>query len=378
MKHSMKYISYYCTRESDRYYFLSAVGKQDYLIGALERVGYNVDVVSRCITHGSKYSKGWVKPLFSHSKLIMFPSLPWGNKVQKLISLIFAKFCLLNYLLQHGKTHETILVYHAAEPPFVLSLVKKIKKCYIILEVEEIYSDVTGSAKLRKWESRAFALADGFVFPTNLLDEKINTDNKPSIIVHGTYQVEKSRQNSDKKQDVITHVLYAGTLDPRKGGAAAAAATAAFLPESYHIHILGFGSDVQVKNIKKTIKNSSLQGHARVTYDGVLSGEDYIKFVQSCDIGLSTQNPNAAFNTTSFPSKILSYLSNGLHVVSIRIPTIEQSAIGDMLFYYDEQTPECIANAIEKIDLQQPYDSRTRLQKLDKQFALDLQTLLKG
>ncbi|MEG0832217.1 MAG: hypothetical protein RSF75_07685 [Acidaminococcaceae bacterium] len=60
------------------------------------------------------------------------------------------------------------------------------------------------------------------------------------------------------------------------------------------------------------------------------------------------------------------------------IKAVEESGMGDLIHYYDEQTPQCIANAIEEIDMQQPYDSRTRLQQFDKQFALDLQTLLKG
>lgn len=61
---------------------------------------------------------------------------------------------------------------------------------------------------------------------------------------------------------------------------------------------------------------------------------------------MSTQDPSAAFNSTSFPSKILVYLANGLKVVSIRIPAIEQSAVVDSLVFYDKQTPEKIAEAI--------------------------------
>ena len=113
-----------------------------------------------------------------------------------------------------------------------------------------------------------------------------------------------------------------------------------------------------------------------MTYDGLKSGEDYIRFLQSCDIGLSTQNPDAAFNATSFPSKVLSYLSNGLHVVSIRIPAIVTSAVGDLLSYYDEQTPEKIAAAIRSIRLSDPYDSRQRIRQLDIDFQNKLSVLL--
>ena len=50
-----------------------------------------------------------------------------------------------------------------------------------------------------------------------------------------------------------------------------------------------------------------------------------LKFIQKCQIGLCTQNIDAAFNTTSFPSKILSYMSNGLEVVGVNIAAIKNS-----------------------------------------------------
>lgn len=113
-----------------------------------------------------------------------------------------------------------------------------------------------------------------------------------------------------------------------------------------------------------------------VTYEGCLSGEEYIRFIQSCDIGFSTQNPDAAFNATSFPSKILSYMANGLRVVSIRIPAITTSAIGDYMYYYDEQTLEQIAEAVMEIDLSDGYDGRKIIEQLDKKFKRDMEELL--
>ena len=203
---------------------------------------------------------------------------------------------------------------------------------------------------------------------------KINFSDKPYAITHGTYHVEPDR--NFRFDDNKIHVVYAGTLDPRKGGAASAAAAARYLPENYHVHILGFGSDEQIANMKSLIEDVNRISSADVSYDGVLSGEDYIRFLQACQIGLSTQNPDAAFNATSFPSKVLSYMANGLRVVSIRIDAVESSAVGDMITYYDDQSPEAIAKAIIGVDISQPYDSRQRIVQLDEQFKRDLKRLI--
>ena len=172
------------------------------------------------------------------------------------------------------------------------------------------------------------------------------------------------------------HCVYAGTLDPRKGGAAAAAASALFLNGNYHIHILGFGNEKEKKEMYDIIDDISKKTEARITYDGLLSGDEFTSFIQSCDIGFSTQNPDAAFNSTSFPSKILTYMVNGLRVVSIRIPAIEKSAVGKFMYYYDEQTPENIANAVKSIDLADGYDSRKELERLSCEFTDKLSLII--
>ena len=194
-------------------------------------------------------------------------------------------------------------------------------------------------------------------------------------MINGTYHAEPDRHVSfnDKK----IHCIYAGTFDPTKGGAAAAAAAAEFLPENYHVHILGFGTEEQTEYLKKQIAEVPKKAKCTLTYDGLKSGEEYIQFLQKCQIGLCTQIPDAKYTETSFPSKVLVYLANGLRVLSVRIPAVEQSSVGDMLYYYDEQKPEKIAEAIQSIDMNLPYDSRERLEMLDKKATKDIQELLK-
>lgn len=116
---------------------------------------------------------------------------------------------------------------------------------------------------------------------------------------------------------------------------------------------------------------------AEVTYDGLLSGEDYIRFLQSCDIGFSTQSSDSQFNETSFPSKVLSYLSNGLRVVSVRIKAIETSKVSEVMYFYDENTPSAIANAIKSINFNDGYDGRKIVKELDDGFKKAIKNILK-
>ena len=55
---------------------------------------------------------------------------------------------------------------------------KKLKGFKLIIEAEEIYGDVIGDEKTSQKEYEFFKIADGFIFPTELLSEKVNTEKK--------------------------------------------------------------------------------------------------------------------------------------------------------------------------------------------------------
>ena len=144
------------------------------------------------------------------------------------------------------------------------------------------------------------------------------------------------------------------------------------MPGNYFVHICGFGDPCQIKSIVADVQKRS---KAKITFEGEFKGNDYKHFIQKCHIGLSTQNPNAAFNATSFPSKVLVYLSNGLKVVSIHIPAIAQSAVADKLFFYYEQTPEKIAEAIIQASKKEQNGDEI-LNDLDMKFSDELSRLV--
>lgn len=368
------YIGYYDTKNNEkenRNYVLSAVNKMTYICSAINKTGINVEIISASETKNPQSYSSKMVDVFPNTKLKLFKTSAYNkNRIVRVLKriLFFIKFSF--YVLNNTGKNQNVIVYHSLGYARLIKWLKKIKKFNLILEVEEIYSDVIGNNKTLKTEQKLFDVADAYIFPTELLDKKVNIGKKPSAIIYGTYQVEEER---DKKlfSDEKIHCVYAGTFDPRKGSVAAVKA-AQYLDENYHMHIIGFGSEEDKINLLAEIEKVKKSTKATVTYDGLFSGEEYIEFIQSCDIGLSTQNPNAAFNDTSFPSKILSYLANGLRVVSIRIPVVETSKIGDMLFYYEKQTPQEIAKAIMSVDMKKEYNSRNRISELDKCFTKDI------
>ena len=385
MANQIYYVGYFDTKENEeekRGYVLAATNKMAYIASAIRDTGREVEILSASNTQLSRYFKKKEVALSEGIRLKLFSTFCGPTCLHRVLGRTFIRIQLFTKLLMLPKESK-VIVYHSLGYQKTISFVRKMKRLHMIIEVEELYGDVMENDKITSKEEKFFKIADGYIFPTQLLDEKINTDHKSSVIIHGTYQVEPEQicRNEYCKMhgwdESRIHVVYAGTLDPRKGGAVAAAAAAEFLSDKYHLHILGFGSSREISNMKELIAKISEKTACRITYDGLLAGDEYLQFIQSCDIGLSTQNPDAAFNSTSFPSKILSYMSNGLRVVSIRIQAIQESSIGPYMYYYDCQTPEEIAQAIMKVNFSDSYDSREVIRKLDRRFRQDIYKLLR-
>lgn len=377
---TIKYIGFYDTQLyefENRNLSLAAINKMDYIAKTIVNLGKKVDIISPSWTANENgyYNKRTIS-LDNNISLTCSSTFGAEKKILKGIRVLISWIWLFCYLVKNISRNEEIIVYHSMMIMFPVMFAKKIKGFSILLEVEEIYQDVVKfPIIMEKNEYKFFEIADKYLFSTELLNKKINISNKPYALIYGTYQTEEFMGHVFDDRNI--HIVYAGTLDPKKGGAIAAAA-AEYLPKNYHVHIIGFGNVEEKKLIMEKISEISYRSEAIVTYDGILKGEQYSEFLQKCHIGLSTQMPGSAFNETSFPSKILSYMANGLRVVSVRIKAVELSAIGNAVYYYDESTPRAIANAIMAIDFNEKYDSRALIRKLDKKFTHEIKKLLEN
>lgn len=373
----IKYFSYYGCQDPGRrrYNSPAADTKIDYIIEVFNRIGYRVDHISMASASTSHWQSGFVD-IHSPNTFRYFASFGQGSSVlralnRKLIMLQCFLWCL--FIIKHN---EQILVYHSLGYDSLFLLLKKLKNIRIIGEIEEIYQDVfRQKSSQERDEYRFIEICDKYVFPNTILNEQLNIAAKPYLVCHGIYKVSEHKPVSFN--DGKIHVLYAGTYDPNKGGAVASVRAAQFLDERYHVHVTGFGRKEHEAIVCAEIERVRPLTKCQVTFHGYLDDAKFMDLMQHCSIGLCTQDPTTQLNLTSFPSKILNYMANGLVVVSGRNRVIEESAVGDMITYYDVQNPECIARSIMEIR-DYRYDLEfERLRSLDNKFEKELKGIIR-
>lgn len=373
-------ISYYNSSNDENKRTGSPAAKNviNYLSEVICSMGYTVDI----------FSPSWIidptkrgiyleerEPLKEGCALIKAPSFAFQGRAFNLLNKIISRVWIIEKMVFNIKKEDIVFLYHEPTLMLPIGLFKRLKKHSVNMIAEEIYSDIPKFNYIDRNREIQYLreIPSSYIVPTVLLNNIIN-NGKPYTVVHGTYHVEKTL--SVNSADDKIHVVYAGTFNSTKGGAAAAVAAAEFLSDNYHVHIIGFGTNEEKKQLVNLIEEVNKKARCKVSFDGLKLGEEYTRFIQSCDIGLSVQNPDAVYNDTSFPSKVLSYLSNGLRVVSIRIKALETSSVNDLLYYYNEQTPAQIAEAIMHVDLNSQYDSRQTIMRLNQKARNDIEKMI--
>lgn len=378
MQKIIRYVGFYDTPDSKshRVHNLAATNKMDYIASAINRAGYDVEIISPSWMGDNsnvRFERQKTITLDDGISATFCPSWKTGNKITRNIKIIFSLLWLFFYLIINVKRGEKILAYHVQWISIPIRAAKFIKRFELILEVEEIYTDVmVVNLIFPIWERKLISKADMYILSTELLLDKINI-NKPYTIIYGVYNVQ-GRITKPINYGKI-HLIYAGIIDSHKRGALNALDACRYLSDKYHLHIIGFGD---IEMLEKLIFEHNKNYSSKVTYDGLLSGNQYIEFLQSCHIGLSTQSMDGEYLESSFPSKILSYLSLGLRVVSCHIDCVYKSKIGNIITYYYEDNPKSIADAIMKIDIKDNYDSRKIIKRLDEEFIKNINMLLEG
>lgn len=372
----IRYFSYYgCSIPSrKRINSPAADTKVDYIIEVLNRCGYAVEHVSRAGSSKIGYIPGYVEKRGVNT-FRYFATWGTSSVLKKILNKIMLSTQFFLWCLFNLKRYEQVIVYHSLGYDLTFLWLKKIKKIRIIGDIEEIYQDVHSfSKKMCENEYRFIAACDKLMYPNTILNERLNPNNRPNLVIHGIYKL--GEQYTKGHEDDKIHILYAGTYDPVKGGAIASLKTARYLTENYHLHITGFGTQQQEEEVIKEFESACRESKCTITYHGYLDYKEFTDVMHSCQIGLCTQDPTSKLNFTSFPSKILTYMSNGLVVLTGRNRAIEESAVGDIVYYYDEQLPEVMASAIMAILNPDGEKCKLRLQKLDKSLEQHLKTFI--
>ncbi len=374
-----EYIKYICEypipieNEEGRDYTLSSIDKASYIHDVLIRLGYKVEIVSPSTSKRLAFSRK--DNINKNIYVVSGFSLPSRGRFGSIISRVSVSLWLLFYLVFHTKRGETIIVYHSVFKIPILLLAKKIKKLRYVLEVEEVFSSLQNEndSWRRKLEMKMIKLSESYIFASERLERDYNTQHKSFCIAYGSYF--QPPVLTGKFSDGRIHLVYAGLIE-KDNTAFKSLRIAEYLDGNYHIHILGYGNENDIALLLNELNRISKITDCYVNYEGTKRNEDYYAFLQSCHIGLCPLKVDKTFQNACFPSKISSYLVNGLIVVASENDVLRESKYADYLYFSQDDNPESFATVIRSIDICKAKNIRDCVTELDNSFERNLGMIL--
>jgi glycosyltransferase involved in cell wall biosynthesis len=149
--------------------------------------------------------------------------------------------------------------------------------------------------------------------------------------------------------------LYSGTLDSPRGVDLLLEALP-HLPETgWHLDITGHGP--LGESVARFLQDSRWQG--KVKYHQALTQEAYERVLAAAQVGLNCQRKSDPISDVTFPSKVFTYLSAGLLVISSQASAVPQLC-ANACFYYEQETPQALAGAMQAV-IENFHDVRQKL-----------------
>jgi glycosyltransferase involved in cell wall biosynthesis len=138
--------------------------------------------------------------------------------------------------------------------------------------------------------------------------------------------------------------LYSGALD-RTRGVDLLLEALPHLPETgWHLDITGHGP--LGESVARFLQDSRWQG--KVKYHQALPPEAYERVLAAAQVGLNCQRKSDPISDVTFPSKVFTYLSVGLLVISSQASAVPQLC-ANACFYYEQETPQALAGAMQAV-----------------------------
>ena len=336
------YIGYYVEDEYDDSFFsvLSGKLKVKYVYDKLNECGYDTKIISLC--HKEKKVK-----IKKNNNIKYFYSIPKKNRLFKIVNINLVKLQLmLWYLFKTGK-NDTIVLYHSYIFTRFFDFLRKLKKIPMILEVEEVYGfSASGRLPYLEKELSYIKSYDKAILVNDYLPKELDFLEKSYAVSYGVCNF-AAPSSAAGFNDGKIHALYAGTLQPNKAGALSAVKAAEFLPDNFVVDVFGYGHEECIKQLTEEVDRINNQaGTEKVRYMGFKESNALQEIMGMYDIGLSTNIIDPDFANNTFPSKIITYMSHGLSIVSGYAEAFDGIELSENWSFFYEYTPEAIAEAI--------------------------------
>ena len=176
-----------------------------------------------------------------------------------------------------------------------------------------------------------FLKYDYYVCVTKQLEEVLNVNKKPSVVIESFVDIKMNRLSneiSNKFKERV--VVYAGGLYELYGIKSLIEAFTRFPDEDLRLWLYGIGPFTN-----EILKYSKIDD--RIQYRGVIPNSQLLEILIKATLLVNPRPTNEGFSKYSFPSKNLEYMSTGTPLLTTKLPGMPQDHYPYVYFIEDDR-----------------------------------------
>lgn len=184
---------------------------------------------------------------------------------------------------------------------------------------------------------------DGYIFLTKQMNEKVNTSQKPYIVLEGHSDINMEHYTHSPVVNNRKTILYAGSLFKKYGILNLCYAFDKVYKSDEELHIYGGGdAEEEIKTLTK--RNSNIK------YYGVVQNKMVVEDELDSVLLVNPRQAKEEFTKYSFPSKTMEYMATGTPVLMYPLPGMPNEYLNYVFLIQDSGCPvDDIGNAIRNI-----------------------------
>ena len=217
------------------------------------------------------------------------------------------------------------------------SKIYHVKTCALFVDYYSFMDPVQSTTEQKRFY-KLLDCIDSFVFVTEYLQELVNRDHRPYMIMEGLVD---GQVRASAPAQLRNDCVYAGGLHKIYGVENLVDAFhASDLP--YEMHFYGNGELVDY------IKEVS-EKDPRIQYKGILSHDNLLELERGAKLLLNPRPVYGELDTRfNFPSKLMEYMQSARPVLTTRLLGIPEE-YNDYMYFFEDDTKEAIQRGLEKV-----------------------------
>lgn len=366
------YFTYLHDPNTHRMANLAGDGVSRYLIHEFEKIFDKVWVINL-----ENVAKNFVRQketrfILSSKTTVISPGVFKCSRIEnKMFGKLKLRRTIEKYIREFSQNDGFVFAYHSLSSTRILSELKSKFHYKLILQVEEIYSEIYDVFKrFNATELASLQLCDGFIVANNQLKAKFARQNQVCPVLLGDMRAPASL--SDKIKDGKIHLVYGGTLSSDKITFNQLILPLTQLEDKYVLHVYPSNGE---KDLRNYLASLDKQITNRVFIERPIIGEQYFTEISKYHIGLAINIDSPELSSSAIPSKIINYLKCNLQVVSTPLECVKQSKYADCISLSKGFSPVEIAEAIRNCERDEA-ENQGILAELNSKFAKNLTDLI--